>query len=98
MEKKGYQYRLTLEMQKKPNNETIDKIPLELEFQNHDNIFRIIEMLKSKELFENPNDNVEFALGLKLFSEVMLRNRDFPLFEEFSPAFDSFMKKLKGKL
>lgn len=35
-------------------------------------------------------------LGLKLFSEVMLKNRKDPLFEEITPAFGAFMKKLKA--
>ncbi|MEN8764598.1 DUF3861 family protein, partial [Wenyingzhuangia sp.] len=40
--------------------------------------------------------SVEFAIGLKLFSEVMLKNKDNPLFEEFRPAFSALMKKIKS--
>jgi hypothetical protein len=36
-------------------------------------------------------------LGLKLFSEVIIRNRHNPLFEDFAPSFKEFMKKLKEK-
>lgn len=43
------------------------------------------------------NTSTAFAIGLKLFSEVMLENKDHPLFEDFKPAFVQFMKKLKSK-
>jgi len=67
------------------------------EFDNHDNILDLIEQVKARELFETLEETTEFILGLKLFSEVMLRNREHSLFEEFRPAFGEFMKKLKGK-
>jgi len=70
--------------------------PLVLEFENHDEIFKIINIMRAKNLFETENQSVEFAIGLKLFSEVMLKNRKHPLFEDFFPAFGDFMKKLKG--
>jgi len=67
------------------------------EFENHDNIFNLIEQTQNSDRFEDKSQNIEFILGLKLFSEVMIKNRNNPLFEEFSPAFGQFMKKLKGK-
>lgn len=97
MEKKAYQYKLTLEALKAPGGEVIERTPLVLEFRNHDDLFRILEKVKEKDLFENPSENVEFVLGLKLFSEVMLHNRNHPLFEELAPAFGQFMKRLKGE-
>jgi len=69
---------------------------LEFEFENHDNIFNIIDILKAKNLFDNNNESVEFAVGLKLFSEVLLKNRKHELFEGFFPHFSDFMKKLKA--
>ncbi|MGL4410083.1 MAG: DUF3861 family protein [Zoogloea sp.] len=36
-----------------------------------------------------------FAVGLKLFGEVMLENRQHPLFADFLPQFGQFMKQLK---
>jgi hypothetical protein len=97
MEKKTFQYKLTLEALKDPQGETIEKSPLEFEFQNHDNIFKIIEIIKDKNLFANPDECAEFAIGLKLFGKVMMYNRDLPLFEEMLPVFGQFMKRLKGK-
>ncbi|RZM21497.1 MAG: DUF3861 family protein [Pedobacter sp.] len=69
---------------------------LELEFDNHDDVFLIIEKIKEKGYFDD-SQSAEFAIGLKMFSEVMLRNKDNPLFEDFRPAFKDFMMKLKEK-
>ncbi|WP_293946896.1 MULTISPECIES: DUF3861 domain-containing protein [unclassified Sphingobacterium] len=69
---------------------------IKFEFENHDNILSLIEKTKDSGRFENKSDNIEFIVGLKLFSEVMLRNKDNPLFKEFLPAFKDFMKELKS--
>ncbi|MBB4035770.1 hypothetical protein GGR21_001665 [Dysgonomonas hofstadii] len=98
MEKKAYLYKLTLEALKNPEGEALNKEPLEFEFRNHDDLFKIFEVIKGKDLFGSPAESIEFALGLKLFSEVMIHNRNHPLFEELAPAFGQFMKRLKGRL
>lgn len=97
MEKKAHQYKLTLEYLQNNKGDKMETSPLELVFENHDNIFAIIERLKQKNHFNDINQSQEFAIGLKLFSEVMLKNRNHPLFEELGPAFGLFMKRLKGK-
>ena len=97
MEKRQNRYMLKLELLATAKLEdNTNYPPVELEFENHDNIFSIIERLQGKELFQSKNQAAEFAIGLKMFSEVMLKNRDNPLFSEFSPAFREFMKKLKA--
>jgi len=96
MEKRAHQYKLTLEYLKDTKGEAVSEAPIELLFENHDNIFAIIERQKDKNLFGNKQQATEFAIGLKLFSEVMLKNRKDPLFEELGPAFGAFMKKLKS--
>lgn len=95
MSKKGNRYRLTLELLEKTNGEKSDREPLNIEVLNHDEIFSIIERIKQKNLFDDAA-STEFAVGLKLFSEVMLRHRSHPLFEELAPAFGAFMTKLKA--
>ncbi len=69
---------------------------ISFEFENHDDIISILETEKAQEHFKSTSDRTEFLLGLKLFSEVMLRDKDNPLFVELKPAFLAFMKKLKG--
>jgi len=71
--------------------------PLEFDFENHDDIFRILSFLEENQRFEDKQQAMEFAVGLKLFSGVMMKNKGSELFADFQPAFISFMKKLKGK-
>lgn len=58
-------------------------------------ITQIVERIRSTQQFAE-DDAAAFAVGLKLFSEVMLKNKGNPLFSEFQPHFMSFMKKLKA--
>lgn len=95
MTKRANRYRLTLEQLELANGEKSSQAPLQLEFDNHDEIFGIIERMKQRNAFGDLNQAAEFAIGLKMFSEVMLKNRDNPLFEELAPAFREFMKRLK---
>lgn len=69
---------------------------LEIEVENHDDIFKIIDAMKVKSIL--PEDEAaEFIIGLKLFTEVMLRHRKDPLFQELGPQMKAFMKTLKSK-
>ena len=70
---------------------------LEFYTGNHDDIFEIVERLKKAELFDDQTTK-SFAVGLKLFSEVMLEHREHPLFEDFVPQFGQFMKTLKQQV
>ncbi|GLU52245.1 DUF3861 domain-containing protein [Dyadobacter frigoris] len=96
MEKRTNKYRLNLQYLSSTKEDAILPEPIEIDFENHDNIFAIIETLKEKNLFSEESQATEFAIGLKLFSEVMIKNKNTPLFEEFFPAFGTFMKKLKS--
>lgn len=95
MEKRMHKYRLTLEYLEDVQGNTVSAKPIELTFENHDNIISIIEKMQAKDPFDNRNHVAELAIGIKLFSEVMIKNRKHPLFDELAPAFNEFMKKLK---
>ncbi|WDF48112.1 DUF3861 domain-containing protein [Chryseobacterium sp. KACC 21268] len=96
MEKRNNTYQLDLkELKLKEGSEGTKSVSLE--FDNHDDIFNIFEVIKSKKIFDDENTATEFALGLKLFTEVMLKNKQHPLFEELRPAIMEFMKKLKSQ-
>ena len=96
MEKRTNKYRITLEpVALVKENNTLPE-PVVLEFENHDDIFKIIKILSEKNLFENDSQSAEFAIGLTMFSGVMMKNKTNPLFKEFVPAFIEFMKKLKS--
>ena len=94
--KKANRYKLRLELLELLRPDDTIYSPIELEFGNHDNIFNIIERMKKRNRFKTEQDSVEFAIGLKLFSEVMLKNKDNSLFEDFRPAFGELMKKIKS--
>lgn len=96
MSKRAYKYRIRLEQVAGIQPDSPKHEPLELDFENHDDIFSIIERLQERNLFGEPGQSTEFAIGLKLFSEVMIKNRQHPLFEELAPAFKSFMQRLKS--
>ncbi len=73
MEKKTNKYHLTLRLLQTANGHTEPPKQLELQFENHDEIFEIIDRLKSKDPFSNKEQATKFAIGLKMFSEVMLK-------------------------
>ena len=96
MGKKSNKYKISLEIIELIRPDNSEYLPIVIEFDNHDNIFKIIERMKKRNRFKTEQQSVEFAIGLKLFSEVMLKNKDNPLFEEFRPAFSALMKKIKS--
>ena len=95
MEKRNNRYQIDLkELSLKDGSEPGKN--LSFEFENHDDLFKIFDLIKTKNLFEDESTSHEFSLGLKLFTEVMLKNRKHPLFEDLQPAISEFMKKLKS--
>lgn len=95
--KRFHEYEVIFKYLTDNKGEKVDKEPIEFLFQNHDDVFNIVEVLTEKDLFENKSQTVQFAIGLKLFGDVMMKNKDHELFSEMRPAFIEFMKKLKGK-
>jgi hypothetical protein len=69
--------------------------PLRFEAGNHDDILAIAGRMRSRGEFPPDTANA-LAVGLKLFSEVMLENRGHPLFVDFAPHFRAFMQHLKN--
>ena len=61
---------------------------------NHDDIFKVLQMIKNSQILDDEAAK-PFAVGLKLFSEVMLEHKSLPLFKDFMPHFGQFMKALK---
>lgn len=91
---KGHLYKVTLEHLQDAKGQAVDDSKLVFETRNHDDIFKIVEMIKVKMDLEEA-DAIAFAVGLKLFGEVMLNNRDVELFKQFKPHMTDFMKQLK---
>ena len=75
----------------------LTRMGLEFEVENHDDIFAIARRMSGKlDLDENATN--AFALGLKLFGETILKNRDNPLFAQIKPSMGEFMRALKGNV
>ncbi|MBY5921101.1 DUF3861 domain-containing protein [Ferrimonas balearica] len=91
---KGHLYQFTVEHQEDAKGQAVQQAPLEFQVRNHDDLFHIIERLEGK-LGLDQQDTVAFAVGLKLFGEVMMKNRNVELFKAFKPHFTEFMKQLK---
>lgn len=94
--KKGNKYNLVLTLDQYADGSVDSNKKLNLTFNNHDEIFAIIKKLQEKDPFNDSSQAAQFALGLKLFSEVLLKNKQHPLFEELNNVFPIFMKKLKS--
>lgn len=93
---KQHRYRITVEHLRDANGQPSHyDAPLQFEVGNHDDIFSVVERMRHRIDFDE-NTNTALAVGLKLFSEVMLENRGNPLFEDLLPHFPAFMKKLKS--
>ncbi|WP_338764772.1 DUF3861 domain-containing protein [Massilia sp. METH4] len=91
---KQHRYRITVDHLQDPGGNPVTRAPLTFEVGNHDDIFAIVERMRGRGDFD-PETAIAFAVGLKLFSETMLEHRDHPLFTEFRPHFQQFMKHLK---
>ena len=62
---------------------------------NHDDLFDIIEKISARGVVP-ADEATEFAIGLKLFTEVLLRHRKDAPFAELQPHIGAFMKRLKS--
>lgn len=92
---KKHLYRVTVEhLADKNGHEIASADRLQFEVKNHDDIFAVVERLKSFSEM-TPDDATAFAVGLKLFGETILDHQDRALFKEFMPHFADFMKRLK---
>ena len=91
---KSHLYKFTVEHLEDSKGCSTESDSLTFEARNHDDLFKIVEAMKGKQAIDE-EDTAAFAIGLKLFSEVMLKNRNNELFRQFKPHFVSFMKELK---
>jgi len=89
-----HHYKVTVEPRSDENTALPSGAALTFEVDNHDDILAIVKKLESRPDFTE-SDARAFGVGLKLFSEVMLKNKSLPLFSGFLPHFVDFMKELK---
>lgn len=71
------------------------KEPLNFDVTNHDELLGIVDKIRARGVVPAA-EAAEFAIGLKLFGEVLLRHGREPLFADLAPHFAEFMKRLKS--
>ena len=69
--------------------------PLQFDVSTHDDVLALVERSRQRGDFD-ADAATAFTVGLKLLGEVMLKNRNHPLFEAFGPQFGEFMQRVKG--
>jgi len=93
---KGHRYRVTIEHLGTPKGDGPLHEPLTFEAVNHDEILAIVERIRASAQYEQ-DEAAALGIGLKLFSEVMLKRRDDPLFAAVQPAIRAFIGGLKDR-
>ena len=69
---------------------------LRFEAASHDEVLGLTQRIRQRGDFDE-NGAAALIVGLKLLSEVVLRNRKRPMFEEFLPHFGQLIRHLKER-
>jgi hypothetical protein len=70
---------------------------LSFEVASHDDVLAIVHRVNAANAFDQ-NEAMALAVGLKLFTGVMLRHRHDPLFADIQPAMRVFIGNLKARI
>jgi hypothetical protein len=93
----AHTYRITLEYLGGKADGANVPAPLSFTAANHDNVFEIIQRVRGSGLYD-PDTAAALALGMKLFSEVMLQHRDDPLFTPIAGVYREFIGHFKARM
>ncbi|WP_211464884.1 DUF3861 domain-containing protein [Collimonas silvisoli] len=91
-----HRYRITLEHLATPKQDAPAHAAISFETGNHDDLFAIVGKVRSKGQFD-ADSAASLALGLKLFTEVMIKNRSNPLFADIHQPMRDFIQQLKAQ-
>jgi hypothetical protein len=92
----SYRYKITVETLTGAKGEPVQGQTLSFEAANHDDILGIVERMRARLPFDS--DTVaSLGIGLKLFSEVALMQRNDPMFAMIRPALNEFVRGLKQR-
>lgn len=92
---KQHEYEITVKHIADANgNPSIYTEALQFKAYNHDDLFKVLDHLTKANLLDEEKTKA-FAIGLKLFGETLLENKEKPLFKDFLPQFIKFMKTIK---
>jgi hypothetical protein len=93
---RGHRYRVTIEHLGTPRDGMDRQPELVFEAVNHDDIISIVQRIRASGHYSE-DEAASLGIGLKLFSEVMLKRKDDPLFAALRPAISSFIGGLKDR-
>jgi len=93
---RGHRYRVTVEHLGTPRDGMEKQPELVFEAVNHDEIISIVQRIRASGHYAD-DEAAAIGIGLKLFSEAMLKRKDDPLFQALRPAFSSFIGGLKAR-
>jgi hypothetical protein len=88
-------YRCTVEQLEDSKGKAVEVSPLVFEASSPEDLFKIATVMQRKVDLAEP-DATAFAIGLKLFSGVMIKNKDHERIKQLMPNLKDFMKKLKS--
>lgn len=92
----SYRYKITVEALTGAKGVPTEGRSLTFEAANHDDILEIVERMRARLPFDG--DTVaSLGVGLKLFSEVALMQRNDPMFVMIQPALSEFVRGLKQR-
>jgi hypothetical protein len=92
----SYRYKITVEALTGAKGEPVEGQTLSFEAANHDDLLGIVDRMRARLPFDS--DTVaSLGIGLKLFSEVALVQRNDPMFETIRPALGEFVRGLKQR-
>jgi hypothetical protein len=92
----SYRYKITVEALTGAKGEPVEGQTLSFEAKNHDDLLGIVDRMRARLPFDK--DTVaSLGIGLKLFSEVALMQRNDPMFATIRPALGEFVRGLKQR-
>ena len=94
---RAHHYRIRVESLAQSDGIDGDLAALSFEVANHDNLFAIVNRINAAKAFDH-DDATALAIGLKLFTGVMLQHRHDPLFADVQPAMRAFIGNLKSRV
>ena len=95
MTKRHYSYRITVTPTGTPGEDAPAPPPLSFDATNHDDILALVERARGSTGLA-PDATASMVVGLKLLGEVMLREKDNPLFDPLRGGMRDFIGNLKA--
>lgn len=94
---RAHQYQITVEYLRGRHAGPELHQPVVFEVGNHDDIIDIIKSVQESQMFDR-DTSASMVLGMKLFSEVMLKHRKDPLFEPMLAAYHQYVGQFKQRI